>query len=974
MECLGRRQKDLYCSAKLLDETELNLDVQKNTKGSVLLDKVYQRLNLLEADYFGLRYLDSQNQTHWLDPNKAISKQIKNGPPYMLYFGVKFYMENPCKLKEEVTRYQFFLQLRMDMLQGRLPCSFHAAAELCAYSTQSELGDYDPARHSDGYISEFRFIPSQTPELEQHITELHKKLKGLSPSKAELSFLERARWLDMYGVDLHPVLGENNVEFFLGLTPTGVVVYKNKTKVARYYWPRISKVYFKDTEFTLVVQNMDGDEDDCVFKLSTRSACKHLWKCCVEQHAFFRLPQAGDEPIHQRKLSFSGSSFRHTGRTQREALEASSELSRPEQQVNRAPSRKYNRRLSQTDISLKNVTSDDAVFIDDNNPSSPNGILLRLSPQPAHRLSTHRGQSGRGSPTSGISTRSVPWEDAEQARMGLFTPPGSSPVSVRSSASRHRHRARSKSPGPSHRHGDRSESESEAAYSSRRRRRRSVVSSDGGSDHESYHHQHRKRRSRSRGASSGSESEFSKHDDDRRRRRRERMVNSDGQWKAREEKKSERGELREGQGIIVKRLRDGVLVDDPTDVEFQKHIKKDLVDPAQYTEEERRNIPYTNVVTESATTNGHHRHHHRHGHSRSRSKRSEDFSDGTASEHSTRHYRKPDGTPPPPYSANGANRRIDSPHKVKDSQLDSRGDPDRRDDVLIQNGYLTSGGGLFGGRHQSDTNQNQRLHNHTATAQSIHTNGTHDRHAQRYPPTTHQGSTPTLGMEELCVTHSREDSGLGNEHDYTERQTTTQTLRRNVLNQNDDDPLSSGDVTDLRSTTHSSQVITSRSEGHPSSASQSGTRRHPQNARTEVTQSNGQAPARSHHHHNGGPHYPQKLRLPHSTNKLSQDVTHKGAPYIHNNNTEKRSDHLWSAPIEPHHSCKTSSLVDERDMHVHKGTAGNQGDTVSDELPDFPPGYKPSSSRGFKRYSITTQEMIRVSTLNGDHHDLLTEL
>ena len=108
------------------------------------------------------------------------------------------------------------------------------------------------------------------------------------------------------------------------------------------------------------------------------------------------------------------------------------------------------------------------------------------------------------------------------------------------------------------------------------------------------------------------------------------------------------------------------------------------------------------------------------------------------------------------------------------------------------------------------------------------------------------------------------------------RQTTTQTLRRNVLDQNDDDPLSSGDVTDLRSTTHSSQVITSRSEGHPSSASQSGTRRHPHNARTEVTRSNGQAPARSHHLHNGGPHYPQKLRLPHSTNKLSQDVIHKG--------------------------------------------------------------------------------------------------
>ena len=75
--------------------------------------------------------------------------------------------------------------------------------------------------------------------------------------------------------------------------------------------------------------------------------------------------------------------FSSSGRTQREALEAASELNRPEQHINRTPSRKYNRRLSQTDISLKNVTSDDHTFLDDS-LASPNGVLLRLSPQPAH--------------------------------------------------------------------------------------------------------------------------------------------------------------------------------------------------------------------------------------------------------------------------------------------------------------------------------------------------------------------------------------------------------------------------------------------------------------------------------------------------------------------------------------------------------------------------------------------------------------
>ena len=53
-----------------------------------------------------------------------------------LYFGVKFYVEDPSRLSEEVTRYQFFLQLKMDMLQGRLHCNFNIAAELFAYAVQ----------------------------------------------------------------------------------------------------------------------------------------------------------------------------------------------------------------------------------------------------------------------------------------------------------------------------------------------------------------------------------------------------------------------------------------------------------------------------------------------------------------------------------------------------------------------------------------------------------------------------------------------------------------------------------------------------------------------------------------------------------------------------------------------------------------------------------------------------------------------
>ncbi|KAL1110364.1 hypothetical protein AAG570_007895, partial [Ranatra chinensis] len=268
----------------------------ETTLGQEILETVFRHLNLLETSYFGLRYIDSENQTHWLDTSKRVTKQLKGEGSYTLYFGVKFYAADPCKLVEEITRYQFFLQVKQDILQGRLPVPFDLASELCALLVQSELGDYDPHRHSPGYVSEFRFVANQTVELENKIAEIHKELIGQQPSVAELNYLEKVKWLDMYGVDLHPVLGEDNTEYFLGLTPAGVIVLRNKTKVANYYWPRITKIYHKGKYFMLSVCDKNNDENTYGFETPSKSACKHLYKCCVEHNAFFRLVQVSPAP------------------------------------------------------------------------------------------------------------------------------------------------------------------------------------------------------------------------------------------------------------------------------------------------------------------------------------------------------------------------------------------------------------------------------------------------------------------------------------------------------------------------------------------------------------------------------------------------------------------------------------------------------------------------------------------------------
>ncbi|KAK4022675.1 hypothetical protein OUZ56_008129 [Daphnia magna] len=124
-----------------------------------------------------------------------------------------------CKwhfVSDRDRKYQFFLQVKKDILQGRLPVTTELAAELAALALQSELGDYDPQRYKAGYVSEFRFLAHQSPDLETKIDELHKTMRGLVPAVAEMRYLDRVKWLDLYGVDLHPVL--NLSRFFYSCT------------------------------------------------------------------------------------------------------------------------------------------------------------------------------------------------------------------------------------------------------------------------------------------------------------------------------------------------------------------------------------------------------------------------------------------------------------------------------------------------------------------------------------------------------------------------------------------------------------------------------------------------------------------------------------------------------------------------------------------------------------------------------------
>ncbi|XP_049881317.1 band 4.1-like protein 4 isoform X2 [Pectinophora gossypiella] len=586
MDCLCPAPRTLACRVVLLDERELLHEIQDNNTGQALLDVVFRHLDLLETAYFGLRYVDQDNQTHWLDVGKRLKRQLRGSDSYTFYFGVKFYAADPCKLLEEITRYQLFLQLKQDVLRGRLPVNFDLAAELAAYVLQSELGDYDPRRHQPGYVAEFRLLAHQTPELEARAADIHRTLTGISPAQAELSYLDKVKWLDMYGVDLHPVLGEDSVEYFLGLAPSGLLLLRGKHTVANYYWPRVSKLYYKGRYFMLRVADKNNETSTYGFESPTRAACRHLWRCCSDHHTFFRLQQTSPASADIFAL---GSRLRNSSRGARP---------RPPPTFTRTPSRRNGRPPHMSQTSLHDVPKLEDLRIKDCPPETK-------QPTSVHRPNSLSGEmlgceatAPGGSPRS---TRSAP------TRRGLYS---ASPTATR--------------PPPAPRHRDRSASvDSQSSNDSRSNRKHKHRSRRQQSDAESElsrgsgrsGRKHRRHRSRHK-HESGSE-----RDDGQPNTKEYELIESESQWK------EVLRQTNAGSGVQVANVRRSQMEPEtgthrsshrhrrhrkhrsrsgspnekkwlPT--ELKQHLEFSLVDTTGMTEEQLKEIPYTVVQTSHA--------------------------------------------------------------------------------------------------------------------------------------------------------------------------------------------------------------------------------------------------------------------------------------------------------------------------------------------------------------------------------------
>ncbi|XP_072238972.1 band 4.1-like protein 1 isoform X2 [Leuresthes tenuis] len=335
----SKRIKKSPFKVTLLDSSMFEGEIEKHSKGQTLMDMVCEHLNLLEKDYYGLTFADTESQKNWLDPSKEIKKQMRNSP-WQYVFAVKFYPPDPSQLTEDITRYYLCLQLRDDMLSGRLPCSFVTHALLGSYTIQAELGDYDQDDHGSDYVSDFRFAPNQTRELEERVMELHRNYKGMTPAEAELNFLENAKKLSMYGVDLHHAKDSEGIEIMLGVCANGLLIYRDRLRINRFAWPKILKISYKRSNFYIKIRPGEYEQFESTigFKLPNHRAAKRLWKVCIEHHTFFRLVSPEPPP---KGFLVMGSKFRYSGRTQAQTRQASALIDRPAPHFERSTSKRY---------------------------------------------------------------------------------------------------------------------------------------------------------------------------------------------------------------------------------------------------------------------------------------------------------------------------------------------------------------------------------------------------------------------------------------------------------------------------------------------------------------------------------------------------------------------------------------------------------------------------------------------------------
>uniref|UniRef100_A0A6I8NYZ3 Tyrosine-protein phosphatase non-receptor type n=1 Tax=Ornithorhynchus anatinus TaxID=9258 RepID=A0A6I8NYZ3_ORNAN len=290
-----KTRSEIVCRIHFLDGSVQSFKINKQDTGQVLLDMVYNHLAVTEKEYFGLQHgEDSLDSPRWLESSKPIRKQLKGGFPCILHFRVRFFIPDPNTLQQEQTRHLYFLQLKLDICEGRLTCPLNSAVVLASYAVQSHLGDYNSSVHLSGYLSSSHFIPEQNKDFVTKVESLHEQHSGLKQSEAESCYINIARTLDFYGVELHSGRDLHNLDLMIGIASGGIAVYRKFICTSFYPWVNILKISFKRKKFFIQQRQKHNESREHIvaFNMLNYRSCKNLWKSCVEHHTFFQIKKS----------------------------------------------------------------------------------------------------------------------------------------------------------------------------------------------------------------------------------------------------------------------------------------------------------------------------------------------------------------------------------------------------------------------------------------------------------------------------------------------------------------------------------------------------------------------------------------------------------------------------------------------------------------------------------------------------------
>uniref|UniRef100_A0A3B5LA83 FERM, ARHGEF and pleckstrin domain-containing protein 2 n=1 Tax=Xiphophorus couchianus TaxID=32473 RepID=A0A3B5LA83_9TELE len=303
-----------------LDDSQEFFVIDPKLPGQNLLSEVFHRGNFIESDYFGVEFQNMQMNWVWLEPTKPIARQVRRPANTLFRLSVKFFPPDPGQLQEEYTRYLFSLQMKRDLMEGRLICTENTGALLASHIVQSEIGDHDDAADRE-FLRANKLLPYQD-KVQERIMEFHHRHLGQTPAESDFQILEIARKLEMYGVRFHPAADREGTKINLTVAHMGLQVFQGNTKINTFNWSKIRKLSFKRKRFLIKLHSeVHGPHQDILeFMMASRDQCKNFWKICVEYHSFFRLFDQ-PEPKTKAILFTRGSSFRYSGRTQKQLVE-----------------------------------------------------------------------------------------------------------------------------------------------------------------------------------------------------------------------------------------------------------------------------------------------------------------------------------------------------------------------------------------------------------------------------------------------------------------------------------------------------------------------------------------------------------------------------------------------------------------------------------------------------------------------------